>query len=70
MVSSLISSVLYYSCQTQHRGGEPDKVFGDFPGGIKILVVHHISPDPANTKYLRRKCRAPSCCGKIFCLGF
>lgn len=61
MGSLLTSSVLCYSCHPKHRRGEPDRVFGASPGGIKILVVHHIPPDPANTNYLRRKCRAPGC---------
>lgn len=66
MVSSLTSSVLYYSCHTKHSRGEPDRILGDFPGDIKILVVYHIPPDSANTNYLRRKSRAQVAEGKCF----
>lgn len=61
MVYSLTLSVLYYSCHTKHSRGQLDRILGDFPGDIKILVVYHTPPDPANINYLRSKSRTPSC---------
>lgn len=67
--ASLTWSVLLPSYKDKE--GNSDRISGDFPGGIKKLVTHHIFPHPPNANYLQRKCRAPSWWGEeMFCFVF